>query len=154
MAAAGSVRRPVGANRWGKPIPQTNEVRQGSPDSPVLFASLMGEAIGAVLEKQEEGTHPLPFSGSMYMDDTYLWAESLPFLQSQVKTVEELLSVEGLYINGEKTERVCSHPCDGETITVGGQTVQAQGPNHHIKVLGASFTMSSSVSVVIASMQQ
>ena len=123
-------------------------------DSLVLFAALMGEAIGAILVRQEEGAHPLPFSGSMHMDDTYLWAESLPFLQKQVQQVESSLSQEGLRINGQKTECVCSHPCTGATITVGGQTMQVQGPSHNIKVLGATFTMSSFVSVLNASMQQ
>ena len=60
----------------------------------------------------------------------------------------------GLHINGDKTECVCCHQCAGETILVGGQTVQIQGPNHGIKVLGATFTMGSSVSVGIAAMQQ
>ena len=35
---------------WNLPIQQTNGVRQGSLDSPVLFAALMGEAIGPILE--------------------------------------------------------------------------------------------------------
>ena len=54
------------------PVQQTNGVRQGSPDSPVLFAALMGESIGDILARREEGDTSLPFSGSMYMDDTYL----------------------------------------------------------------------------------
>ena len=102
------------------PIKQTNGVRQGSPDSPVLFAALMGKAIGAILEHTDEGEHPLPFSGSMYMDDTYLWSESLPLLQRQIQEVEARLATEGLHINGEKTECVCSHERAEETIRVGG----------------------------------
>ena len=88
------------------------------------------------------------------MDDTYLWAESLPFLQQQIRKVEQRLAIEGLHINGDKTECVCSHPKPGETILVGGQTVQVRDPNHPVKVLGAPLTMSSAISVTIATMQQ
>ena len=84
-------------------IQQTNGVRQGSPDSPVLLAALMGESIGDILACREEGENSLPFSGGMYMDDTYLWAESLPFLQQQIRKVEQRLAIEGLHINGDKT---------------------------------------------------
>ena len=135
-------------------IQQTNGVRQGSPDSPVLFAALMGESIGDILACREEGENSLPFSGGMYMDDTYFWAESLSFLQQQIRKVEQRLAIEGLHINGDKTECVCSHPKPGETILVGGQTVQVRDPNHPIKVLGAPLTMSSAISVTIATMQQ
>ena len=136
------------------PVQQTNAVRQESPDSPVLFAALMGESIGDILARREEGDTSLPFSGSMYMDDTDLWAESLSFLQQQIEKVEQRLTDEGLHINGDKTECVCSHHGPGETILVGGQTVQVRDPGHPIKVLGAPLTMSSSVSVIIATMQQ
>ena len=136
------------------PIQQRNGVRQGSPDSPVLLAALMGEAAGPILARKGECTHPLPCSGSMYMDDTYLWAEPLSFLQSQVQQVEAALAKKIFFINGDKTECICSHPSPGSAITVGGQTVSVQGPTHAIKVLGATFTMGSSVSVLIATMQQ
>ena len=88
------------------------------------------------------------------MTRTFGWAESLQFLQSQVIQVEEALAVEGLYINGDKTECVCSHLFGDATITVGGQTVSVKGPSHVIKVLGAIFPMGSSVSILTASMQQ
>ena len=88
------------------------------------------------------------------MDDTYFWAESLSFLQQQIRKVEQRLAIEGLHINGDKTECVCSHPKPGETILVGGQTVQVRDPNHPIKVLGAPLTMSSAISVTIATMRQ
>ena len=88
------------------------------------------------------------------MDDTYLWAESLPFLQQQIRQVEQRLAIEGLHINGDKTECVCLQPKPGETILVGGQTVQVRDPNHPVKVLGAPLTMSSAISVTSATMQQ
>ena len=114
----------------------------------------MGEAIGPNFSRTESCPQPLPCSGSIYMDDTYLWAEPLGFLQSQVDQEKEALATEELYINGDKTECVCSHQALDAEISVQGQTVPVQGPSHAIKVLGATFTMGSSVSVLIASVQQ
>ena len=73
-------------------VKQSNGVRQGSPDSPVLFSRLMGEAIGPILATIEDTPHSIPCSGSICMDDTYLWAESLEFLQKQVEKVETALA--------------------------------------------------------------
>ena len=86
------------------------------------------------------------------MDDTYLWAERLEFLQIQVSEVETALAKEGLFTNGDNTECACSHSCPNAEMEVGKQHVKVQRPTHTIKVLGAS--MGSSVAVTIAAMQQ
>ena len=61
------------------PIPQTNGVRQGSPDSPILFGRVIADDLEAALRST---SHLLPSargpaqpqSGGSYMDDTYLWS--------------------------------------------------------------------------------
>ena len=43
-----------------RPIQQTNGVRQGSPDSPVIFASVIGDVLNETLtEEQEPNTHAM-----------------------------------------------------------------------------------------------
>ena len=60
-------------------IPQSNGVRQGSPDSPVLFAALAVLAASPLLAQTEAHTsQPLPSSGAVYMDDRGVHAPSTP----------------------------------------------------------------------------
>ena len=113
-------------------IPQTNGVRQGSPDSPV------GSHRNYPREERRRHT-PAPIQWQSVYGRHISMGRITPF----PTVASENLSVEGLHINEEKIECVCSHPCAGETITVGGQTVPVRGPDYHIKVLGASFKMSS-----------
>ena len=66
-------------------VTQTNGIRQGSPDSPVLFASLMADRLGGILPSKENCPQPLPTSGGSYMEDTCLWAFSVEHLQNTVQ---------------------------------------------------------------------
>ena len=52
------------------------------------------------------------------MDDTYLWSLSVEHLQHIVQEVEKALEVDGLKINGGKTQCICSATHEG-TVTVG-----------------------------------
>ena len=76
---------------------QGNGLPQGCPDSPVLFAGLMGDAIGPILGG--EGDNPIPKCRGICMDDIYLWAEPLQFLQTQVSRVEQVLAKGEFCIN-------------------------------------------------------
>ena len=68
-----------------RPIPQTNGVRQGSPDSPVIFASIIGDVLNETFSSEKEPSAgavlsgyspdrgpPLPNHGSGFQDDVYL----------------------------------------------------------------------------------
>ena len=132
-------------------VPQSNGLRQGSPDSPVLFAGLVADRLQDTV--RGETVLPLPTSGGLYMDDTYLWALTKEHLRDTVKRVEQDLLQDGLLFNGGKTQCVCSQSGHG-TIMVSGRTVTIQGPDTSMKVLGAHFSMGGSVPMIIAHVQQ
>ena len=95
-------------------IDQTNGVRQGSPDSPVLFASAIGEVLDASIDavnggrppqvQKHEALAPPPHSGATFMDDTYLWGESAEYVQSILSELERRLLELGLVVNPNKTQ--------------------------------------------------
>ena len=89
-------------------IMQTNGIRQGSPDSSVLFASLVADRLGGILQKKETCSQPLPTSAGATMDDTYLWSLTVEHLQNTVHEAEKALAMDGLKINGDKTQCICS----------------------------------------------
>ena len=119
-------------------ILQTNGLHQGSLHSPVLFASLVADRLGGILRTKEKCRQPLPTSGGSYMDDTYLWSLTVEHLQNTVQEVEKALAVDGLKVNGDKTQCICPVAQQGE-VTVGGKQVDVAGPDYMIKVLGANF---------------
>ena len=52
-------------------VEQTNGIRQGSPDSPLLFASLVADQLGGILRMVEKCKHPcLPPGGVIWMTPT------------------------------------------------------------------------------------
>ena len=52
-------------------VEQTNGIRQGSPDSPVLFASLVADRLGRILRAVESANTPcLPPGGAIWMTPT------------------------------------------------------------------------------------
>ena len=74
-------------------IDQSNGVRQGSPDSPVLFAARVGELLVRALQQtQQLPRHsnqpflpPPPYHGGSFMDDTYNWGEHPAHIQATIK---------------------------------------------------------------------
>ena len=99
-------------------VPQTNGVRQGSPDSPVLFSRIVADDLqGALRDAQpllgDNRGPPPPHSGGAFMDDTYLWGYSKEHLQYALSSLERRLASHGLAINPGKTAIIHSHPQGG-----------------------------------------
>ena len=128
------------ASQQPVPIQQTNGVRQGSPDSPILFALKAGQILDNTLQAQQppplvQGTPGPPHEGGQFMDDTYLWATDLPRLQHMATDLEKRLRDHGMRIQPEKTQFVQSHPTDTPaTLKLGQETIQAKPPHEPISV--------------------
>ncbi|CAE7824191.1 unnamed protein product [Symbiodinium sp. CCMP2592] len=109
-------------------IPQTNGVRQGSPDSPVLFGRVVADDLEGALQTTQrllplaEGPPP-PQSGGAYMDDTYLWSHDRTHLQASLAELERQLRKHGLTINPAKTAIIFSLKSGGGSFFIGGEEV-------------------------------
>ena len=144
-------------------IDQTNGVRQGSPDSPVLFAAQIGEALDATLhavnggQPPHVGRHkalePPPHSGAAFMDDTYIWGESPEYVQKVLTELEKRLKVLGLSINPKKTQVISNRVDDPFRFLIGGVPVIPDGPKALMTILGAPISISGDVAPIVAEMQ-
>ena len=144
-------------------ICQTNGVRQGSPDSPVLFAAQIGEALDATLQAvdggqpphvgRHEALQPPPHSGAAFMDDTYIWGESPEYVQRVLDELEKQLRKLGLSINPKKTQVISNKENDSVRFTIGGVQVVPDGPKDLMTILGAPISLSGEVAPVVAEMQ-
>ena len=145
------------------PVAQSNGVRQGSPDSPVLFAAEIGETLDAVLNSvnggkpphvgRHEALGPPPHSGAAFMDDTYVWGESPEYVQEVLKLLEAKFLELGLRINAKKTQVISSLPDDPFRFIIGGVRVAPDGPHSIMTILGAPVTMSGATAPLVAEMQ-
>ena len=133
------------------PIQQTNGVRQGSPDSPELFAAMVGDSLDHALSNAGPPPQfpPCPAGGGSYMDDTYLWKNNRAHLQAKLTHLEGQLNPKGLEIHPGKTAIIASHDT-GATFTIGGQQVAAQGPDTVITGLGSPLTFHNVASALAA----
>ncbi|CAE7913948.1 unnamed protein product [Symbiodinium necroappetens] len=144
-------------------IQQSNGVRQGSPDSPVLFAAKIGEALDATLAAVNGGApphvgrhkalEPPPHSGAAFMDDTYVWGESPEYVQQVLAELEVRLRAIGLLINAKKTQVISNIDEDPFRFTIGGKTVKPDGPKTVMTILGAPVTLAGDVAPIVAEMQ-
>ncbi|CAE7192827.1 unnamed protein product [Symbiodinium sp. CCMP2592] len=78
-----------------------NGVRQGSPDSPVLFAAIIATALDEVLTRTAKHLPPVggpnpPQSGGAFMDDIYLWSHDRDHLQRTLTELEVRFAKDGL----------------------------------------------------------
>ena len=136
-------------------VKQSNGVRQGSPDSPTLFA-LLNEAV-AVGGLREDGERehflttgdfsldpgPIPAALLLFMDDAWVIALDWPKLQTRVNALVRGLGRVGLALGPAKTQ-VLSAPAappgalklHGETIrpVPGGTTISALGTGVGFKI--------------------
>ena len=70
-----------------------------------------------------------------------------------MQEVEQALALDGLKINGDKTQ--CISSADQQVkLTVGGKHVDISGPDFVIEVLGANFSLEGRAPLIIACMQQ
>ena len=144
-------------------VGQSNGVRQGSPDSPVLFAAQIGEILDCVLNKVNGGCpphvgrhgalSPPPHSGAAFMDDTYVWGESPEFVQQILFELENKLLEIGLRINAKKTQVLSNKPADPFRFSIGGVCVAPDGPSAVMTILGAPITLNGEVAPIVAEMQ-
>ncbi|CAE7394441.1 unnamed protein product [Symbiodinium necroappetens] len=144
-------------------VEQTNGVRQGSPDSPVLFAAAIGETLDAVLNQVNGGKpphvgrhgalEPPPHSGAAFMDDTYVWGESPEYVQEVLTALEKEFLELGLRINAKMTHVVSTIPDDPFRFTIGGVEVAPDGPHSILTILGAPVTLSGAIAPLVAEMQ-
>ena len=96
-------------------LSQTNGVRQGGPDSPVVFSALVGDSL---LKTQSRVTisawgpntklPPPPHHTSGYMDDVYVWGENPKHVQQVVDILEKIFAEHGLYVNHKKTNAIAN----------------------------------------------
>ncbi|CAE7492290.1 unnamed protein product [Symbiodinium sp. CCMP2592] len=126
-------------------VPQTNGVRQGSPDSPALFSARVGEIVERTLDATKTmprgGDRPFlpppPHHGGSFMDDTYIWGENPAHIQKTLEILERLLLQHGLKINPKKTHIISNNPKSKVTFKVGGQEVAPDPGDTPLRVLGS-----------------
>ena len=140
-------------------IPQTNGIRQGSPDSPDLFGAIIArdlqKAIDSVPEqgKDPKGGPRPPRTGGSFLDDTYLWNQNRDHLQRVLNMLEKELTEDGLHIH--PTKILFSKPTGGGgTFTVGVETVACEPHNTVIAALGSPITFAEQTSALIAEMSR
>ena len=138
-------------------IPQSNGVRQGSPDSPILFSRIVGDCLQQALQETQHLLPPAkgpapPESGGAYMDDTYLWSHDATHLQATLAALERHLARHGLTINPGKTAIIFSQPTGGGTFRIGGEVVGCKPFGDVITALGSPITFGESVAAIIAEM--
>ena len=130
-------------------------MRQGSPDSPVIFASVVGDVMKeteTLAAQQAKATNrertgdrgpPLPHHTTGFQDDVYLWALHKPFLQLLLDSLAARLARRNLQIHPTKTRYVHTSKHE-QTLTVGGKEVKGEAGGM-ITVLGAPVATGSDV---------
>ncbi|CAE7266607.1 unnamed protein product, partial [Symbiodinium microadriaticum] len=113
-----------GGMRANPPDPTDyKSVRQGSPDSPVVFSASIGETLDEVLQELEPTPRngenpklpPSPQGGASFLDDTYLWSHNRDSLLKALAILEKKLGplpTERGESGGAETDRGGGNPPD------------------------------------------
>ena len=137
-------------------LPQSNGVRQGSPDSPIAFGRIVAKDLEKSLAEAKHAKptsgEPPPEDGGCYMDDSYLWSTSATHLQTMLNRVGTNLPKKGLDIHPVKTE-IIDNQEGGTPFQVAGKTVLSKGADHVIRVLGSPLNFRGQPSIIVAEMQ-
>ncbi|CAE7552733.1 unnamed protein product [Symbiodinium necroappetens] len=136
-------------------IPQSNGVRQGSPDSPILFSRIVADCLEeATRETQYMLTSakgpPPPQSGGAFMDDMYIWSHDHAHLQATLASLERRLARHGLLIreDGDHIQPTCW----GGALRIGGEAVSCKPFGEVITALGSPLTFGESSAAIVAEM--
>ncbi|CAE7244978.1 unnamed protein product [Symbiodinium sp. CCMP2592] len=117
------------------PIRQSNGVRQGAPESPVAFGSVVAEDLDAAIReakssKPSDDTSP-PEDGGSYMDDNYIWSTNRQHFQHLLSCLGHRLPRRGLFLHPGKTD-IISNSDKPETFKVAGENVVTKGGDCHV----------------------
>ena len=137
-------------------VPQTNGVRQGSPDSPVVFSAAIGETLDEVMQELEpvprKGDNPKlppsPQGGASFLDDTYLWSHNRNWLVKALTILEKKLGKKNLFLNAKKTHAI-ANAVDKTPLHIGGKEVQIQKGDAVVQVLGSPVSFDNVPAVIL-----
>ena len=157
---------------------QTNGVRQGAPDSPVIFAAMIGQVLNEVLgqapatanatpptpmtvertstasavpqfqDRAPDNGPAMPSNGGGFQDDVYLWSHSRDFLQAKLRIMVRSLRARNLQVNATKTKYLHNQP-GKQTIQVGEVEVEGERDGS-VTVLGAPIALTGEVTQILA----
>ena len=159
-------------------VEQSNGVRQGAPDSPVIFAAMIGQILNEVLGPPARSPNPtpptpmastgtpreqagpvvedkapdrgpaMPTNGGGFQDDIYIWSHDKEFLQTRLQTMVRSLGTRNLRINAVKTQYVHNTPYK-QAVRVGEEEVVGVAEGT-VTVLGAPIAMAGEVLQILA----
>ena len=139
-------------------VPQTNGIRQGSPDSPDLFGAIVARDLASAIQAapaqppDSKGGPPPPKTGGCFLDDTYLWSQNKQHLQATLEGLEAELHEDGLSIHPTKTAILYSQPTGGGTLRIAGEEVECCPHKTVITTLGSPISFGEQTTMIIAEM--
>ncbi|CAE7308075.1 unnamed protein product [Symbiodinium sp. CCMP2592] len=138
------------------PIQQSNGVRQGAPESPVAFGSVVAVDLDAAIDEARSskpaGDDCPPEDGGSYMDDNYIWSTNRKHFQHMLTSLGSRLPKRGLYIHPGKTD-IISTSDKPVKFQVAGEDVLTKGPKHIFHVLGSPLSFQGGTAMLLAEAQ-
>ena len=125
-------------------IPQTRGIRQGSVESPFLFAIAVEQALYNATAHSEwprtvPGAPDIPLSELLFMDDTLLWSGGRTDMKKKYELLKSELAKWGLQVNAEKTQYYHSpYSREPGPITLDGQLIE---PSSSMGVFGIPLSV-------------